>query len=176
VSNEQTTESDVQRREISEKRKGARARFNTMLHEYFKTRATQNVTLVPVWSAQLDVTPQYVRTQCNELKVTGVLGAGDLEALATEDLVDFLEHWLEVKRGELAPTEPARDPQGIALAASVRAGDIAQAVSTATAAKSRGGKKVTGAEWGDIESKCAEGEREMRTAKLAARAARKAGA
>jgi hypothetical protein len=172
MTDEVKTESDVQPR-LSPARSGARARFNEMLGEYFKTRAKQSVTLVPSWAAQLGVTPQYIRNQCSELKITSVLAAGDLESLSAEDLVDFLEHWLETKRAELAPPAPMDDPRLVALTAAQRAGEVSGTALHITSTGSKGGRSVTPSEWSQFEAKCAEGEREFRVAKMGARAARK---
>lgn len=157
----------AEKRDLSTSRKAARARFNRMLHKYMESAAMSGETLASSWASRLEVSEQYVRIQGNTQHITGVLAAGDLEALDPVDLIALLEHWIEVKRAKLSPPKPATDPRMIALESMTRVGEIAE---KATRFMANG--ECDAREWAEMEAQLEQSERHARAAKLAARAAR----
>lgn len=155
-------------RDLSEARHAARARFNEMFHEHLRAAARSGVTLVSSWAARLGVSEQYVRRNGDPLHTTGVLAAGDLDALDPADLIAFLERWLDRVRERVAPTPPARDPALFVLASASRTGRLATRVEYAVSDRSHGGKRITAREWREIARDLEEQERDARESKLAA--------
>ena len=133
--------------------------------------AKRGRAVVPQWAARAGVSRQQIERWCSEVQVTGAVGGGDLEALLAPDEREYFDARLADERardGARPPSvPPATDPRFIALAAAQRAGDMAK-----QARRHMADGRCDALEWAEIEQECAEGEAEMRTAKLAARAAR----
>ena len=138
-----------------------------MLKAHIKAAGHAGQTLVPAWAAIWGVAEQTVRVWYDETEHTGVVGAGDLNALEHADLLALLERWIETVRATISPPKPATDPRLIALSCATLAGDIARTSQIAMA-----NDECDAQEWAAIEAQLEQGERNMRDAKLAARAAR----
>jgi hypothetical protein len=138
--------------------------------DYF-TR-TKGRAVVPLWAKRADVSRQQIERWMNPLEIHGALTMGDAVAMLLPDELAYFVAWIaEHGEAKAKPVAAAKDPRHIALKAACRAGAIAEKTTAAMADD----EHCDAREWAEIEHECAEGEREFRTAKLAARAAKEQG-
>ena len=160
---------------IAPVRVAGRAAWSTLLSTHLHGAARRGISLVVSWEHRLGVSEQTIRDKWANSLHESALTCGDVHALPPADRLALLERWVEATRAELRPVQPAQSPVLLALQATVRAGRLSEQAAEVMSPTSPGGTDVTRTEWLRVEALCAEGEEELRTAKLAARAAAEKG-